>query len=95
MHPESGTLKVYFFVSCFSAMSLNRTKLKSGTRKLKAYEKIMWMIKLGAIYLIEQKSSLLVHPECTLGYTSYGAINGDCFQANPLQGTKLKYMAWP
>ena len=31
--------------------------------KLKAYEKFIWMIELGAIYLLELKRSFLVHPE--------------------------------
>ena len=31
--------KVYFFVSCFSKMSLNKIKLKLGTMMLNAYEK--------------------------------------------------------
>ena len=44
-------------------MPLNKTKLEHGTMKLKAYEKIIWMIKLGAIYLLGLKGSLLVHPE--------------------------------
>ena len=34
--------------------------------KLKAYEKIMWMIELGAIHLLGSKGSLLVHPECAI-----------------------------
>ena len=33
--------------SCFLTMSLNRTKLKYGTMKLKAYEKVIWMIELN------------------------------------------------
>ena len=45
-------------------MYSNRTTLKYGTRKLKAYEKIKWMIALGAIYLLRPKISLLVLPEC-------------------------------
>ena len=56
-------LKIYFSASCFPTMPLNRTKLEYGTVKLKAYEKIIWMIKLGAIYLLGLKGSLLVHPE--------------------------------
>ena len=31
--------------------------------KLKAYEKIVWMVELGAIYLLGTKGSVLVHPE--------------------------------
>ena len=58
--------KVYFFVSCCPTMPIYRTKLKYETMKLKAYEKIIWMIELGAIYLLELKSSLLVHPESGL-----------------------------
>ena len=74
VHPESAPsvhsrvhfFKVYFFVSCFPTISLNRTKLKYGTLKLKAYAKIIWMIGLGAIYLLGSKASLLVHPECAI-----------------------------
>ena len=40
--------KVYSFVSCFPKMHLIRIKLKYGTMKLKAYEKIVSMIELGA-----------------------------------------------
>ena len=47
-------------------MPIYRTKLKYETMKLKAYEKIIWMIELGAIYLLELTSSLLVHPESGL-----------------------------
>ena len=47
-------------------MPLNRIKLKYGTMKLKAYEKIMWMIEIGAIYLLRLNGSLLVHPESAL-----------------------------
>ena len=34
--------------------------------KLKAYEKIIRMIELGAIYLLGPKGSLSVHPESAL-----------------------------
>ena len=47
-------------------MPFNRTKLKYGAMKLKAYEKIIWMIELGGIYLLGPKGSLLVHPESAL-----------------------------
>ena len=47
-------------------MPLNRTKLKYGTINLKAYEKIIWMIELGAIYLLGLKGSLFLHPESAL-----------------------------
>ena len=63
VHLRVHFFKVYFFVSCFPTIPLNRTKLEHGTMKLKAYEKIIWMIKLGAIYLLGLKRSLLVHPE--------------------------------
>ena len=66
VHPRVHFFKVYFFVSCFPAMPLNKTKLKYGTMKLKPYEKIIWMIELGAIYLLGPKGSLLVHPESAL-----------------------------
>ena len=36
-------------------MPLNRTKLKYGTMMLKAYEKIIWMIELGAMHLLGPK----------------------------------------
>ena len=44
-------------------MTLNRTKLKYGTMKLKAYKRFMWMIELEAIYFLGPKGSLLLHPE--------------------------------
>ena len=77
MHPEIAlsvhssvqffkAIYLNFFVSCFTTMYLNRTKMKYGTMKLKAYEKIIWMIELGAIYLLGPKVSLLVHPECAI-----------------------------
>ena len=47
-------------------MLLNRTKLKYRTMKLKAYEKIIWMIEHGATYLLGPKGSLLVYPEGAL-----------------------------
>ena len=40
VHPRVHFFKVYF-VSCFLIVSLNRTKLKYGTMKLKTYEKFM------------------------------------------------------
>ena len=69
VHPKSSPsvhlrvhfFKVYFFVSYFSKMSLKRPKLKYGTMKKKANEKIVWMIELGVIYLLGPKGSLLVH----------------------------------
>ena len=33
---------------------------------LKAYEAIIWMFELSAIYLLGLKGSLLVHPESAL-----------------------------
>ena len=73
VHPESALsvplmvyfFKGYFFVSCFPAIPLNRTKLKYGTMKLKAYEKTIWMIELCANFL-RPKVSLSVHPEKAL-----------------------------
>ena len=61
VHPMVHFFKIYFFVSCFLKISSNRTKLKYGTMKVKAYEKLIWMIELGAIYLLGPKGSLLVH----------------------------------
>ena len=66
VHPKVHFFNVYSFVSYFSAILLNRTKLKYRTVKLKAYEKIIRMIELGAIYLLGPKGSLSVHPESAL-----------------------------
>ena len=78
--PESAPpvhfFKAYFFASCFPTIPLKRTKLKYGTIKLNSYEKIIWMIELGAI---RPKGSLSVHPDSSLwlylGLHSCGAIN--------------------
>ena len=51
VHPRVHFFKAYFFVTCFPTISLIRTKLKYGTLKLKAYEKIIWMIEVCATYL--------------------------------------------
>ena len=64
--PRVNFFKVHFFVSCFPTMLFNGTKLKYGIMKLKACEKIIWMIELGPKYLFGLKSSLLVHPESAL-----------------------------
>ena len=48
VHPESAPKGV----SCFPTIYLNRTKPKYETMKLRAYEKIIWMIWFGAIYLL-------------------------------------------
>ena len=65
VHTRVHFFKVQFFVNCFPTMPLYRTKLKHWTkilhRKLKAYEKIRRMIKLGAIYIPGQKGSFLGH----------------------------------
>ena len=37
-------------------MPLNRTRLKYGIMKLKAYEKVIWVIEIGAIYLLRLNS---------------------------------------
>ena len=63
VHPRVHFFKVYVFMSLFPAIPLNRTKLKYRNMMLKAYEKFIWMIELGAIYLLRLKGSLLVHPE--------------------------------
>ena len=44
VHPKVHFLKKYFLVSCFLTIPLNRTILKYGTMKQKAYENIIWMI---------------------------------------------------
>ena len=41
-------------------MLLSSTKLKYATIMLKVYEKFIWMIELGAIYLLGLKGSVLV-----------------------------------
>ena len=66
VHPRMNLFNVYVFGNCFPIMPLNRTKLKYGTMKLKAYEKIIWMVEFGAIYLLGPKGSLSVHPESSL-----------------------------
>ena len=73
VHPRVHFFKLYFFVSCFPTMSLNRTKLKGEILKPKVHKKIIWMIELGATYchsthstVIGPKGSLLVHPESAL-----------------------------
>ena len=63
VHPRIHFYKVYSFVSCFPTMVLNRTKLKYGAMKLKAFEKFIWMIGFGVIYLVGLKGSFLVHPK--------------------------------
>ena len=79
VHPKVRFFKVYSFVSCFPTIPLNRAKLKYGTMKLKASEKFIGMIGVGAIYFLELKGSfyytLRMHAECTLGCTSRGTIN--------------------
>ena len=66
VYPRVHIFKVYFSVSCFLIIPLNRTKLKYGTMKLKAYGKIIWIIELGAIYLLGLKGSLLLRSESAL-----------------------------
>ena len=66
VHPGVHFFKVYSFVSCFPTVPLNRTKLKYGIMKLKAYKKIKWMIELGATYVLRPKCSLSVCPESGL-----------------------------
>ena len=66
VHPRVHFFKVYFFMSLFPAIPLNRTKLKYRNMMLKAYEKFMWRIELGAIYLLGLKGSLLVYSESAI-----------------------------
>ena len=66
VHPKVHFFKLYFFVSYFPTIPFNRTKLKYGTMKIKTYEKIIWMIELGAIYLLRPKGSFSVHSESPL-----------------------------
>ena len=66
VHPRMNLFNVYVFGNCFPIMPLNRTKLKYGTMKLKVYEKIIWMIELGAMYLLGPKGSFLAHSESAI-----------------------------
>ena len=66
LYPRVHLFKVYFFVTRFPTMSLNRIKLKYETMKPKAYEKNIWMIELDAKYLLRLKGSLFVHFENAL-----------------------------
>ena len=52
LHPWVYFFKVYSFVSCFSTVPLNRTKLKYGTLELKTYEKFIWFIWLSLVQYI-------------------------------------------
>ena len=54
VHHTVHFFKVNFLVNCLPTIPLNRTKLKYGTMKLKAYEKIIWMMGLGAIFSARQ-----------------------------------------
>ena len=45
---------------------IKRTKLKYGTMMLKAYKKLIWMIELGAVYIIGLKGSPIMHPKGAL-----------------------------
>ena len=38
-------------------MLLNRTKLKYVAMEIQAYEKLIWMIKVGAIFLLRLKGA--------------------------------------
>ena len=56
--------------------------------KLKAYQKVIWKIELGAICLVGLKFT-----QYTLSVSCVALLvvrlMKDCFQANPLQGSKL------
>ena len=58
---------------------------------LKSYEKNIWMDDLGATYLQS------IPFQCTLSVTQVAFLVAwlmkECFQPNPIQGTKLKYVA--
>ena len=71
--------------------------------KIKAYEKIIWMIELGAIYLLGPKIFLLVHPEITLcvylrshffGALNEGLLLNKSFTRNKIKicGHAAKYL---
>ena len=80
MHPERAPWG-FFLGSCFQTMLLNKTKLKYGIMKLKAYEKIIWMIELGAIYPLRPKGSFLVHPKSALIFIIFSiekTLNKQC-----------------
>ena len=57
VHPRVHFFKIYSFKSCFPTIPLNRAKLKHGTMKLKAYEKLIWITGSGVIYLLKLKGS--------------------------------------
>ena len=66
--------------------------------KLKTYEKFIWMIEPGAIYPLGIKGYFLVPPESVnweyhRSQIIRKSLMKDCFQTNPLQGTKLKHVA--
>ena len=64
MHPERApSVRV---VSCIPTISLNRTKLKYGAMKLKAYKKFIWMVDLGAVDLLTLKGFFIMHPDSAL-----------------------------
>lgn len=65
VHSRIHVFKVYCFVSRFPTMVLNRAKLKYRVVKLKAFEKFIWMIGFGVIYLVRLKGFFLVHLEST------------------------------
>ena len=64
VHPERAPSSRV--VSCIPTISLTRTKLKYGAMKLKAYEKFIWMVDLGAVDLLRLKGSFIMHPESAL-----------------------------
>ena len=79
-------------------MSIHRTKLNYGILKIKAYEKIIWMIELGTKYIFSDKSvflysTLKVHSERSLVLRLVMRFMKDCFQTNLLREAKLKYVA--
>ena len=92
-HPKVHFFKAYFFVSCFPTMPLNRTKLKYGTMKLKAFEKIHGWLSLVQYIFSDQRvlfqCNQRVHSECNLGCTSCGAINEE-LSSKPFTRNQIK-----
>ena len=91
---------MYSFVRCFPKIPLDRTKLKYGTMKLKTYEIFIWITEPGAMYFRGVKFCFYEHTKSAHWVyhrflASCGAINEELLsnKSNPLQGTKLKYVA--
>ena len=61
-----GDYSVFVAFLFWRMLLIKRTKLKYGTMMLKAYKKLIWMIELGAVYIIGLKGSPIMHPKGAL-----------------------------